>query len=123
MTDTTKTTEATRRPCPLCGFERREDCALCGNWIPELTNKNPQTTPSFIGTRPGISLVAIKFPIFFKRWIAKLGFTKAYEAPYAISSLCGYEGNVFAACHNMVFKLDKDGVMRPLRFEVEHEQN
>jgi hypothetical protein len=81
-----------------------------------------QTTPSFIGTRPGMSPVAIRLPIFFRRWMAKLGFIKAYEAPHPISSLAGYEGNIFAACHNMVFKLDKDGVMRPLRFEVEHEQ-
>lgn len=82
---------------------------------------SPETQPSFIGKRPGLSKIQIKLPIFFKRWAAKLGFIKAYEAPYIISSLCGYEGNVFAACHNMIFRLDKDGVMRPIRFEVDHD--
>lgn len=82
-----------------------------------------EPTPSFIGVRPGMGRVPIKLPIIFKRWAAKLGFVRSYDAPYPISSLCGYEETIYAACHNMVFKLDKDGVMRPIRFEVEHEQN
>jgi hypothetical protein len=80
-------------------------------------NRSAKGEPSFIGTRPGVSPVAIKLPIFFRRWAAKLGFIKAYQAPHPISCLHGHEGNIFAACENMVFKLDNDGVMRPLRFE------
>lgn len=90
--------------------------------LDEYENIMPQPN-TMIGTFPWTSPVGIKLPIIFKRWMAKLGFIKSYESPHPISSLAGYEGNVFAACHNMVFKLDKDGVMHPLRFEVEHEQN
>ena len=73
---------------------------------------------SFIGTRQGFSPMAIKMPLIFKRWTAKLGFIKGYEAPYSISCLGQHNKMVLAACGNMVFLLCHDGVFRPMRFEV-----
>ena len=80
--------------------------------------ETPVKAPSFVGKHPGSVLVAIKIPLIFKRWAARLGFIKGYEAPHQVTCLGEYNKMVFAASGNMVFLLCHDGVFRPMRFEV-----